>query len=168
MHDHEIELALGLMRAHELAQLARVAPGLHALVWHVELFHEAFDLLEMLELFARQPRKRHAQGTVFRVRENERHGGGRGFLLAVGVVDEQRRQILERRFHPGARRRRLEDRPVRRPRNSRGRGRLTLFAHVAVSGADWATSTASICLAASSALAGRLAASLAMSVSISG
>ena len=32
VHDHEIELALGLVRAHQLAQFARVAPGLHALV----------------------------------------------------------------------------------------------------------------------------------------
>ena len=63
VHDHEIELALGLMRAHQLAQLARVAPGLHAPVRHVELLHEALDLLEMLELFARQPRQRHAQAS---------------------------------------------------------------------------------------------------------
>ena len=61
VHDHEIELALGLMRAHQLAQLARVASGLHALIRHVELLHEALDLFEMFQLFAREPRQRDAQ-----------------------------------------------------------------------------------------------------------
>ena len=53
--------------------------------------------------------------------------GGRGLLLAVGVIDEQRRQIRERGVHPGARRRRLENRPVRaRARNAR-RGAASRF-----------------------------------------
>ena len=136
MHDHEVELALGLVRAHQLAQLARVAPRLHALVRHVELLHEALDLLEVLELLARQARQRHAQRAVLRVREDQRQRGRRRLLLAIGMIHEQRRQILERRLHPGARRRGPQDstgpsraRSAPRPR------RLALVAHAAVSGA---------------------------------
>jgi hypothetical protein len=192
VHDHEIELAIGLVRAHQLAQLAGISAGLHAPVVDVELSHEPLDLLEVLELFARQARQRHGERAIFRIGKDQRHRRRCGLFFAIGVVDEQRRQVSQRGFDPGARRRGLEDvLPGRACVSGRGGG-FAAFAHevgVVLSGAagmscddasigmglvavaeggGMAASASAMSRAAAVASAGRSAASFAMSVSITG
>src|SRR5690349_11575668 len=167
MHDHEVELALGLMGAHEFAQFAGVSAGLEALMRHLEPPHEPLHLFEMLELLARQPRERDVERAVLGVGEDQCQRGGGRLLLAVGVIDQQRGQIARGSLGPRARRRRAQDGLPRGALEALRRG-LTVCFHGGVSGAPSASSANSMSLAAESASAGRSFGSLAMSVSMSG
>src|SRR5688572_5969089 len=135
MHDHEIQLAFRLVRTNLLAQFACVAARRHALVGHVETLHEPLDLLEMLELLAREPRQRDVERAILGIREDQREGGRRGFLLAIRMIDEQRRQVAESGFDPRARRGSTQDAAARGARESHGGGGLARSAHAFGSGA---------------------------------
>jgi len=74
-------------------------------ITHTPRLHQAQHLLEMDQLLTRQPGHLAQQIRMVHIAEQQRHGGGSGFFLTMGVIGEQHRLGL--RF-----RRQLE--PLRR------------------------------------------------------
>ena len=142
----------------------RVAAGALPRERDPECAEGLLHLLEVLELLARQAREREREPSVLGVREHERERARGGFLLAVGVIEQQLRQMAQRVLDPRRRGGRLEDRgAVRRERRGSGRS-----AHPEIPRASHASSVCCSASAASSAVAMRSAGVFASSRSRSG
>src|SRR3989442_4254081 len=100
--EERVDQAFGLARTDGLHEL----PGVRAR--HLMAERDAMrrelcqHLLEVAELLARELRERHRQLPPLGILEEEAHRGGRRFLLAVGVVEEDFVEVRARTLDPRA------------------------------------------------------------------
>lgn len=90
-----------LVAARRLHELGRVRAGRQSAELVAAPPDVADHLLEVLELFARQPGERHGELCELGVAEHQTDRGRGRLLLAVGVIDEQLVEAAERRAAPG-------------------------------------------------------------------
>src|SRR5262249_31773667 len=96
----QVELPARIRRPQHRTQARRIPPRALARKRHVESCHDSLHLLEVPQLLSSEPRERHTQLPILRVREHQGQGGGGSLLLAICVVHQQVAPALDCKIYP--------------------------------------------------------------------